>query len=121
MTPLPMILLAAAASVGLYLGVLYLRGTAKPTVSVIHGCAGFFGLAGLVVVLRGNPYISDDPHPSHLGTIAAAFLAWTLFAGLVGPLYRETSRRNRELFLLSHAATGLVGVVIAYMWFYRQS
>ena len=113
-------LLGAAVALGLYLGTLYLRGTPKPTLSVIHGCLAFGGLAVLVVLVRGNPYVPYDPHPSRLGGVAAALLAWALFTGLVGPLYREKSKRGREAILISHAAAGLAGVSVVLLWMSRE-
>jgi hypothetical protein len=120
MTNLLLLLFGSAVALGLYLGTLYLRGTAKPTVSLIHGFVAFFGLAALVVAIRGNPYVPNDPHPSHLGSIAAAFLAWALFSGLIGPLYREKSKQGREAILISHAAAGLTGVAVVLLWIWRQ-
>jgi hypothetical protein len=115
-----LLLFGTAAALGLYLGTLYLRGIAKPTVSLIHGFVAFFGLAALVVAIRGNPYVPNDPHPSRLGSVAAALLAWALFSGLVGPLYREKSPQGRKAILISHAVAGLTGVAVVALWVSRQ-
>jgi phosphatidylglycerophosphate synthase len=120
MSNLLLLCLGGAALLGLYLGTLFLRGTPKPTLSLVHGFLAFSGLAVLIVAIRGNPYIPNDPQPSRLGTVAAAFLAWALFSGLVGPLYREKSKRGREAILISHAAAGLTGVAVVLLWLSRQ-
>jgi hypothetical protein len=107
------ILECAAALAGLYLAVLYFRRRPKPTLSVLHGFTGFFALSLIVVMLRGLP--GTEGHPSRPGQIAAALLTWSLFSGLMGPLYRETNPPARLAWLLSHFAAGAAGFVVVML------
>jgi hypothetical protein len=118
MSTLPALLITTAASGGLYAGRLYLRGTPKPGLSTVHGFLGFAGLSALVVFLQGGP--GDASRTQMLGTIALALFTWSLFSGLVGPLYRESSKPTREAFLISHAAAGLIGLVVLLVWTVRR-
>ena len=121
MNNLTLLLLGVTAALGLYHVRNYLRATPNPTLRFVHGFLGFAALSALVVLLRGNPYAPEDPHPSHLGSIAAGLLAWSLFSGLIGPMYLEKSRRNREAILVSHAAAGLAGIAVVLLWISRQT
>ena len=84
---------------------------------MLHGFTGFFALSLLAIVLRGAG--SLDGRPSRLGELAAALLTWSLFSGLMGPLYRETNPPARRIWLLSHAVAGVAGFVTVMLFVSR--
>jgi hypothetical protein len=116
MSTLPALLITTAAAGGLYAGRLYLRGTPKPGLSTAHGLLAFAGLSALVVYQQNSP----GGLTATLGTAAMALFTWSLFSGLVGPLYRESSKKLREAFLISHAAAGLTGLAVLLVWTFRH-
>jgi hypothetical protein len=116
MTTIPvLLLLGASAALGLYLGLLYLRGVRKPVLIGTHLLLGAGGLEQLVMVMRGVPN-GDTLRAGTFGTVAAGLLVAAMATGLAAPLLAGRSRRGGEAVLVAHICAGLAGFVIFVSW-----
>ena len=81
MTAVPvLVILSAAVLLGLYLGLLYLRGERKPVLIGVHFLLGVGGLEALVMLMHGTP--GGDEAPA--GYEAAAASAAHAGVGAIG-------------------------------------
>jgi tryptophan-rich sensory protein len=115
MTKLPVaLLLAGAVSMGLMLGVLYLRGMRKPGLVAVHVLLGLGALETMMVAVRSTSASTTA------AMVAAGFLAWSAFSGLIRPMVADRSQRNGNGLLITHATAGLTGFVIFLVWAARS-
>ena len=116
MTAIPvLVILTAAVLLGLYLGLLYLRGDRKPALIGFHLLLGVGGLEALVMLLHGTPDGSTTPDDGSLGMTAAAFFAAALISGLTAALLRR-SPVTANVILATHAGAGTIGFVLFLAW-----
>jgi tryptophan-rich sensory protein len=111
MTKLPVaLLLTAAVALGLTLGVLYLRGVRKPGLVAVHVLLGLAALETMMLVVRSTRASTTA------AMVAAGFLAWSAFSGLIRPMIADRNKRHGEGLLITHAAAGLTGFVVFLIW-----
>jgi hypothetical protein len=116
MTTIPVIaLLVAAAALGAYLLLLYVRGVRKPVLIGLHLLLGFGGLETLVVLLKGTPN-SDGFPAGPYGNVAAGFLALAAFSGLLAPIIGRRSNGTANLMVITHVGMGLAGLALCLAW-----
>jgi len=112
-----LLLLGAAAAIGLYMGQRHLRGARnRPMLIGVHLLLGIGGLEVMVMLLWG-----PDADPVGAGTRGAAglatiLLAAALFCGLLAPLIGRGSRRLMTAALATHAGIAAAGVVALLVW-----
>ena len=112
----PGIFLAAAAALGSFLGILYLRGLRrKPVLIGTHLLLGAAGLEQMAMMLRGAPN-GAVVQPGVLGNLAAGFVAAAMFSGLVAALLPARSRRVIDVALATHASVGFAGLALFLAW-----
>jgi tryptophan-rich sensory protein len=115
MTKLPItLLLSGAVALGLVLGVLYLRGVRKPGLVAVHVLLGLGALETMMAVVRSTSASTTA------AMVAAGFLAWSAFSGLIRPMVADRSQRNGNGLLITHATAGLTGFVIFLVWAARS-
>ncbi|HUN90511.1 MAG TPA: hypothetical protein VMU33_00530 [Burkholderiaceae bacterium] len=110
------LLLSAAAILGILLGIQYLRRQRLPPVLIgLHLILGAGGLELLAVLLRGAP---DGVVLSigSAGRTAAGLLAAAMFTGLVAPLIGRGSRTTMNVALLAHVGVAVVGIGVLFAW-----
>jgi hypothetical protein len=110
MAALPaLVLLTAAAGLGLIMGWRYLRGLRNAPVMIgSHLLLGAGGLEVLAMLLRGAP----DGSAWHGGSLrvgGTALLAAALFTGLTVPLIARQAPRGASYVLAAHAAIAAAG------------
>ena len=116
MTVLPVVLLlAAAAGLGVYIGLLYLRGQRRAGLIGLHLLLGLGGLEGIVILLRGTPN-GNAAAGGSLGNTAAAVLVIAAFAGFISPVIGRRSRKNGDVALVAHVGAGALGVLLFLVW-----
>ncbi|KIZ40999.1 MULTISPECIES: hypothetical protein [Rhodopseudomonas] len=117
MTALPVVvILTAASALGLYLGLLFLRGERRPTLIAFHLLLGFGGLETLVMLLHGTPNGAEGAsNAASLGTIAAGLFAVSAFSGFVAALARR-SPVAANVVLGTHVTVGLAGFALFLAW-----
>ena len=118
MTKLPVaLLLTVAVSLGVTLGVLYLRGVRKPVLVAVHVLVGLGALETLAVTLHQSNV--DNSRTISLGMVTASFIAWSLFSGLIRPMLADQWPRQSNGLLITHAAAGLTGFAVFLIWMVR--
>ena len=122
MKALPVIvLLGAAALLGIYLGYQYLRRTrSRPVLIGLHLLLGAGGLEVLAVVLRGAPD-GTSVVAGRLGNAGAGLVALALFSGLLAPMIGRRSRETMNVALATHVGVALVGCALVLVWILRLS
>ena len=114
-TKLPVgLLLTAAVSLGLTLGWFYLHNVRKPMLIGLHLLLGAGALESLAVLLHSS-HAADAPGVSP-GIVAASLVAWSLFSGLIRPLFAEARPKQGNALLVTHAAAGLTGFFVFLFW-----
>lgn len=113
------LLLTAAAALGVYLGVLYLRRVRRPALIGVHLLLGAASMQVTLMMLRGMPNGESAPATT-IGLAAAACLAAAMFSGLLAPLIGRGSRQAANIAVLSHATAGLGGFLLFMTWILRQ-
>jgi hypothetical protein len=115
MTAVPVLaILSAAVLLGLYLGLLYLRGERKPVLIGAHFLLGAGGLEALVMLLHGTPD-GAAPRTGSLGTTAALFFVISIISGVSAALLRR-SRVIANTVLAAHAGVGAIGFMLLLYW-----
>jgi hypothetical protein len=111
-----LLLITVAVTIGVYLGLLYLRGV-RPVKIVLgaHILLGMGGLEQLAILIRGTPS-GANLNVGSFGTAAAGLFALALLSGFIAPLLGQRSRRKGEFMLATHALTGAAGFVLFLIW-----
>jgi hypothetical protein len=110
------VFLAAAAALGSFLGLLYLRGLRrKPVLIGTHLLLGAAGLEQMAIMLRGAPN-GIVLEAGVLGNLAAGFVAAAMFSGLAAALLPARSRRVVDVTLATHASVGFAGLALFLAW-----
>jgi hypothetical protein len=116
MTALPvLVILSAASALGLYLGLLYLRGERKQGLVALHMLLGFGGLETLVMLLHGTPDGASPTGSISFGKIAAGLFAVSAFSGFIAALARR-SPVAANVLLGTHVTVGLAGFALVLAW-----
>lgn len=111
MNPVPvLVILTANVLLGLYLGLLYLRGDRKPVLIGIHLLLGLGGIETLAMLLHGTPDSTEAPDGNSGQAAALCFVAAVLL-GLSAALLRR-SRRFANAVLASHAGLATIGLML---------
>jgi hypothetical protein len=114
-----LILLSAAACLGIIMGIQYLRRVrSRPVMVGIHLLLGAGGLEVLAMMLRGAPDGGAAPARA-VGAAAAGVLALALMAGIAVPLIGPRSRRAMNVALATHAGIAGAGLVLLIAWMLR--
>jgi hypothetical protein len=110
------LILAAAALLGVYLGVLYLRGAKRPNVlSAIHLLLGVGGLEFLSIVYRLRPGGAVMRSEAFLPTAGLLF-ALAVLSGFTKPMIGRRWPKSLNWILSLHAAAGLAGLAFIVAW-----
>ncbi|ABE39721.1 conserved hypothetical protein [Rhodopseudomonas palustris BisB5] len=116
MTATPvLVILSAATALGLYLGLLYLRGERKQGLVALHLLLGFGGLETLVMLLHGTPDGAAASGNISFGKIAAGLFAVSAFSGFIAALARK-SPVAANVLLGTHVTVGLAGFALVLAW-----
>ncbi|MCP9626666.1 hypothetical protein NML43_06160 [Rhodopseudomonas palustris] len=116
MTATPvLVILSAATALGLYLGLLYLRGERKQGLVALHLLLGFGGLETLVMLLHGTPDGATAAGSLSFGKVAAGLFAVSAFSGFIAALARR-SPVAANVLLGTHVTVGLAGFVLVLAW-----
>ncbi|AVT76563.1 hypothetical protein RPPS3_25000 [Rhodopseudomonas palustris] len=116
MTTAPvLVILGAATALGLYLGLLYLRGDRKQGLVALHMLLGFGGLETLVMLLHGTPDGAATTDSVSFGKIAAGLFAVSAFSGFIAALARR-SPVGANVLLGTHVTVGLAGFALLLAW-----
>lgn len=108
--------LAAAAALGSFLGILYLRGLRrKPVLIGTHLLLGAAGLEQMAMMLRGAPD-GTILQAGTLGNLAAGLIAAAMFSGLTAALLPARSRSVFNVTLATHASVGFAGLALFVAW-----
>jgi uncharacterized membrane protein YfcA len=106
---------AAAAALGVYLGVLYLRRTPRPVLlGAIHLLLGVGGLELLSVVYRQTE--PAPPRTEALLPAAGLFFAVAVFGGFTTPMIGRKWPASATPLLALHAVAGLAGLALLSAW-----
>ncbi len=108
-------LLAAAVSLGLYLGWLYLKRERRPALVPLHLLLGAAGLQTTLLTLRGAPN-GDSLAAGTFGTAAACLLGAAMFSGLMAPMLCRSSHSTANVVVATHVGVGLLGVALFLAW-----
>jgi len=114
-----LIVLCLAVGLGIYLGMLYLRGERRPKLIGYHLILGATTIEGTLVLIHGAPN-GEIMLATDIGTIAAGLFAASLLTGFIGPLLARRSRSQAEVVLVTHVGVGLAGFAAFLMWMTRQ-
>lgn len=115
MTAVPvLVILSATVLLGLYLGLLYLRGERKPVLIGVHFLLGIGGLETLVMLLHGTPDGAAAPEGS-LGKTAAVLFVVSVISGVSAAMLRR-SRLIANTVLATHVGVGAVGFMLLLYW-----
>jgi hypothetical protein len=109
------LIITAAVALGIYLGLLYLRGERRVTLIGVHVLLGIGGLEGLVILIQGTPS-GESLHAGSWGRTALALFAGSVLTGLLAPLIGKRVKRNGETMLVVHAGVGLAGFLAFLTW-----
>jgi len=116
MTATPvLVILSAATALGLYLGLLFLRGERKQGLVALHLLLGFGGLETLVMLLHGTPDGASLSGSVSFGKIAAGLFAVSAFSGFIAALARR-SPVAANVLLGTHVTVGLAGFALVLAW-----
>jgi hypothetical protein len=120
MKALPVVvLLGAAACLGVILGLNYLRGVrSRPGMIGIHFLLGAGGLEILVMLLNRTPDGETMP-AGPVATTAAGLVALALFVGVLTPMIGRRSRRTMNVALATHAGIASTALVVLAVWVAR--
>jgi hypothetical protein len=111
-----LLLLTAAVTLGVVLGLQYLRGErSKPVVIGLHLLFGAGGLEVMALLLHGTPDRRIEPAGSLL-TPAAALVMAAMFSGLVAPMVGRKSRLTMNVALVVHVSVAITGFVLLLAW-----
>jgi hypothetical protein len=113
------ILVVATASLGVYLGLRYLRHERnKPIVIGLHILLGAMTLEPMVIAMRGG--LGGVPvQPSMFGVLGACGLALALFSGVTAVMIGRRSRQTANVALTCHAAVAASAVLLIGAWALR--
>jgi hypothetical protein len=112
-----LLLITVAVTIGLYLGLLYLRGVRPRRILLgAHILLGMGGLEQLAIFIRGSTPSGATVNVGSFGTAAAELFALAMLSGFIAPLLGQHSRRNGEYMLAAHAFTGAAGFVLFLIW-----
>lgn len=115
-TQFPLILLAAAAALGLLLATQFLRRVrSSPYVIASHLILGAAALESMVTLISGAPDGSPAPSGGN-GRIAAGLLAGAIFVGLMIPLLGKRSRATATAMVAVHVSLAGGGALLATAW-----
>ncbi|MGX7742537.1 hypothetical protein [Rhodopseudomonas parapalustris] len=116
MTTAPvLVILGLATALGLYLGLLYLRGERKQGLVALHLLLGFGGLETLVMLLHGTPDGAQAAGNISLGKVAVGMFAVSAFSGFIAALARR-SPVAANVVLGTHITVGLAGFALLLAW-----
>ena len=117
MIALPSLLLVTGAVlIGIYLGILYLKGV-RPKRILLGGhiLMGIGGVEQTALLIHGTP--SGAMETATFLKAAAGLFAFAIFTGLTAPLIAQSKgRQNGEIMLATHAAVGIVGFALFVAW-----
>jgi hypothetical protein len=115
MTATPvLILVSAAVLLGLYLGLLFLRGERRQGLIALHLLLGFGGLESFIMLLHGTPD-GAAAQPGSYGMVAAALFGGAGFIGFTAPLLRR-SPIAANMMLAAHVGVGALGFALFLAW-----
>jgi len=113
---LPLILLAAAAALGLLLGSRFLRGRRNPPMLIgLHLLLGGAGLETLAMMLRGAPDGTPAPTGS-LAVMSAGMLVLAMVCGLGAPVLARYSKLGANATVAVHASCAAGGIALLIGW-----
>jgi len=112
------VIMVAAAALGGYNLVRYLRGVRELQLVAFHPMTRLGALAVLVFYLKGVNNGEGLP-AGYLGNGAAALLALAAFSGLVSPVLEPKSQLRSHLILVAHVTCGVAGIIAAIVWVNR--
>ncbi|QDL97261.1 hypothetical protein [Rhodopseudomonas palustris] len=110
-----LVILSAATALGLYLGLLYLRGERKQGLVALHLLLGFAGLETLVMLLHGTPDGTPAAGSISFGKVAVGLFAVSAFSGFIAALARR-SPVAANVLLGTHITVGLAGFALLLAW-----
>ena len=113
----PVVLLSLSVTLGLLLGLRYLRGErSKPVLVAAHLLLGIAGLQVMVLLLRGAPDGSRLPAGPG-GSAAAILLIAAIVTGFLTPMFsRRKPRKVRSTALAFHAGFAATGFAAFLVW-----
>lgn len=107
---------SAAVILGVYLGVLFLKGIRRTPVLIgLHLLLGAAALEMCVMLLHGPPSGVTVPEGPY-GRIALVLFAGAMFSGLLTPMLFKHSRQGGNAMLATHAGVGLAGFGLFLAW-----
>ena len=109
------LLLTGAAGLGVYLGMLYLRGERRPWLIGLHLLLGATGLEGMLILQHGAPN-GEVAAGGSLGPVAIVLLGVAMVCGFASPLLSRRSKRNAELALITHVSVAGAGFLLFLAW-----
>jgi hypothetical protein len=109
------LILTAAVTLGIVLGLNYLRGIRKPIMNGVHLLLGLGALESLAVLVNGPPN-GLTMHARPLAMAALGLFALSVLSGLIRPLMRRQMPRAAEILLVTHAGVGLLGFLLFLVW-----
>jgi len=113
----PLLILAASAVLGIFLGLSFLRGVRKPALIGFHFLLGAAALETTAVVLHGAPN-GEVATGGTLGNVVLGLLAAALLTGLATALL-HAKRNVTGMMLVGHGGIGLVAFALVCVWAIR--
>ena len=115
MKTLGILVLLAAAALGVLVGFHYLARKRRPWLVTLHLACGAAG-AWLFFLLLHAPPEGHSPPP---GTAAGILLGTAVLGGLLPRLIARRARKAAEPLLVAHVFTGLASVLFFLSWVAR--
>lgn len=114
---LPLLLVGASVSLGLYLGYQFLqRRRNRPVLIAVHILPGLIALEAIALLLRGAPDGTVAPNRAP-GQAAALLLVIALIVGLLTPMVaRDRPRVVATVALAIHALLATTAFLLLVVW-----
>jgi len=110
----PLLILAASAILGIFLGLFFLRGVRKPALIGFHFLLGAAAMETTAVVLHGAPN-GEAATGGSLGSVVLGLLAAALLTGLATALL-HAKRNVTGMMLVGHGGIGLTAFALLCVW-----
>jgi hypothetical protein len=101
----------AAAALGGYNLLLWLRGARRPGLIAGHLLLGVAGAETLVMFLHNGGLADDDPARG-TAKLALYLFGAAIFAGFAAPLLGKNNRQSANALLAAHVGTALAGLFV---------
>lgn len=112
----PIIILGLAVSIGIFMGLRYLRGEAnRPVVIGLHLLCAAGGLEALAMVMRGTPS-GTAAQSNAFSMYGAGLVVAALLCGLVSQVLHRQYPRAGTVLLATHATFGAAGFAALLIW-----